>query len=163
MSDEAASSIPRADRPHIPEYGIPEHSEGLLPWEHVVERIKASRNYWIATTRPDGQPHARPVWGVWVDDALYFGGGAHTRWARNLAQNPAVVVHLEDGHEAVIIEGTVEVISDPAHPLVARLDAAYEAKYDTPHGVPVWRLHPRVAFAWTRFPDDTTRWVFGSA
>jgi len=151
---------PKASRPHVPEYGIPESEEGLLPWRHVMERLERARNYWIATTRPDGRPHAMPVWGVWVDNTLFFGGGPQTRWSRNLAANPHVAVHLDDSDAAVILEGTVERITDPTLPLVSRLDDAYEAKYEMRHGTPFWRFHPAVAFAWTSFPTDTTRWTF---
>jgi hypothetical protein len=151
---------PNASRPHVPEYGIPESEEGLLPWGHVTQRLEGARNYWIATTRPDGRPHAMPVWGVWVDDMLFFGGGPQTRWSRNLAANPHVAVHLDDSDAAVILEGTVERIADPNHPLVSRLDDAYEAKYQMRHGTPFWQFRPRVAFAWTSFPTDTTRWRF---
>jgi hypothetical protein len=159
MSDQS-DTIPQASRPNVPGYGIPEHDDGLLPWSHVGERMQKSRNYWIATTGPGGRPHAVPVWGVWVDETLYFGGGPETRWSRNLAADPRVVVHLESGDEAVIIEGVVERIADPDHPMVERLDDAYEAKYNMRHGIPFWRLRPRVAFAWTEFPTTTTRWLF---
>lgn len=162
MSDAAVA--PQISRPHIPKYGIPESSEGLLPWSHVTAKLTAARNYWIATTRPDGRPHAVPVWGVFVEGTLYFGGGAHTRWSRNLDQNPGVVVHLENAEDVVIVEGTVDKLTqetaDPA--LLVRLDDAYQAKYDIRHGTPVWRLRPALAFAWTKFPDDTTRFTFGA-
>lgn len=151
-------------RPHVPEYGIPEHSDGLLPWSFALERLDRARNYWIATTRPDGRPHAVPVWGVLVDGEVYFGGGPQTVWARNLARSPQIVVHLESGDEVVILEGTAErhTENNTSAGLLTRIDDAYEAKYDMRHGTPVWRLVPRVGFAWSRFPDDTTRWAFAS-
>lgn len=152
---------PTPDRPDIPKsYGIPTGSEGMLSWGHVTSRIQDARNFWIATTRPDGRPHAVPVWGVWVDETLYFGGGTDTRWARNLARNPRVVVHLDDSSEAVIIEGTVQRLDNPEDPLVMRIDDTYLEKYDMRHGVPFWRLTPTVAFAWTTYPDTVTRWKF---
>ncbi len=150
----------KASRPHIPEYGIPEHEEGLLPWSFVTEKLEKARNYWIATIRPDGTPHAVPIWGVFADGFLFFSGGPHTRWSRNLEANPQVAVHLESGDEVVILEGRVERISDPNSPHAQPVDAAYVAKYNMPHGLPVWKLHPRVAFAWSKFPTDTTRWTF---
>ena len=150
--------VPEPDRPFIEGYGIPTHREGLLSWEYVVERMKTARNYWIATTRPDGRPHARPVWGVWVEGTLHFGGGPNTRWARNLAANPHVVVHLESGDEVVIVEGAVTQIAEAEN--MRHIDAAYLAKYDMEHGPPVWRLQPTLAFAWTEFPTTTTRWQF---
>jgi len=161
MPKKKSPSGPEASRPHVPGYGIPKSKKGLLAWNFVDERLAKARNYWVCTTRPDGRPHARAVWGVWVEGAVCFGGGAETRWARNLARNPALVVHLESGDEVVILEGTAEQISDPKHALVARIQEAYQAKYKTPHPPPFWVLRPRVAFAWSKFPKNATRWVLG--
>lgn len=150
---------PRRSRPQIEKsYGIPEEKEGMLPWEFVDAQMAAARNYWLATVRPDGRPHAMPVWGVWLEGVFYCSGGPTTRWNRNLAANPNLVVHLESGDNVVILEGQAQRVSDPA--LVARIDAAYLAKYDTPHGEPMWALRPRLAFAWTDYPTTVTRFQF---
>lgn len=153
---------PKASRPYIPGYGIPNSKKGMLPWSHVVERMPKPRNYWVSTTQPDGRPHVVPVWGVWVDGTFYHGGGPNTRKARNLEKNPAMVVHLESGDDVVIIEGVAEKLTeenaDPA--LLKRIDDAYEAKYNMRHGAPVWALRPRKAFAWTQYPTNCTRWIF---
>ena len=77
--------VPQPDRPQIEGYGIPETLEGLLTWDFVTTRMEKARNYWLATTGPDGHPHAVPVWGIWLDGTLHFGGGPATRWQRNLA------------------------------------------------------------------------------
>src|SRR3989337_1984312 len=96
-------------RPEMPAaYGISGSTEGLLSWEWVRQRMTQSRNYWISSTRPNGQPHAMPVWGVWLDDKLFFGTARKSRKALNLAANPAVSCHTESGDYAVIIEGSVE-------------------------------------------------------
>src|SRR6266511_4118734 len=47
-----------------------------LPWRWATTRLTAARSYWIATTRPDGRPHTRPVWGVWLDGRFYFSTGS---------------------------------------------------------------------------------------
>ncbi|NWG16569.1 MAG: pyridoxamine 5'-phosphate oxidase family protein, partial [Chloroflexi bacterium] len=143
MSNAPGSTPPAPSRPHMPEsYGVPTGSEGLLPWSYVTGRMAAARYYWIGTSRPDGRPHTMPTWGVWLDDTLYFGGSPETRWARNLAANPRVSVHLENAEEVVILEGSVtkltEANADPA--LLTRLDDAYEAKYNMRHGTPFWRV-----------------------
>jgi hypothetical protein len=154
--------MPDASRPHIPEYGIPESEEGMLPWDYVAERLEQSPNYWVCTTRSDGRPHAVPVWGVYVDSTLYVSGGAQVRWVRNLEQNRAIAVHLEDGTQAVIVEGIADRLTaesiDPD--LFKRLGDAYQAKYETGFGLPVWAVRPRLVLAWMNFPADTTRWVF---
>ena len=151
---------PEASRPHIPDYGLPTTTDGLLDWSHVVERLTRSRHYWIGTSRA-GTPHVVPVWGVVVDGILHFGGGPRTRWALTLKENPRVAVHLEDGEQAVILEGTVSPITDAADPRMERIDDAYEVKYDMRHGPTVWVVQPTLALAWTDFTKDATRWRFG--
>ena len=152
---------PKPSRPRIPGYGIPKGVKGMLAWSYVEERLTKARNYWIVT-ESKGQPHAVPVWGVWVDGTLCFGGGPDTRWMRNLAANPNLAVHLESGDDVVILEGVAERITDPAHPLMARSTEASRAKYQMGggSGEPFWALRPRVVFAWTVFPKTATRWVF---
>lgn len=152
-------TIPEATRPHIPGYGIPKDKKGLLTWDWVSEQMATARNYWVATVSPDGAPHTVPVWGVWVDDTLFFGGGPDTRWSRNLMANPKVAVHLESGSEVVIIQGEVERVIDPEPDLLKRIDDVYEAKYGMRHGA-AWKLIAHIAFAWEDYPTTTTRWVF---
>lgn len=133
----------------------------MLPWEFVREKVANDQNYWIVTSRPDGRPHARPTWGVWVDDTFYC-GGERTRWVRNLAVDPRITVHRESGETVVIIEGVAERIADEtADPaLVEGLDAAYEGKYGIEHGTPFFAVRPRRVFAWSDYPTDATRWEF---
>lgn len=160
MAINTHSSIPRPDRPHIEGYGIPQTADGMLAWDFVVERMAASRHYWVATVTPDGRPHSVPVWGVWLDGTLHFGGGPKTLWQRNLQHNPRLSIHLESGDEVVIIEGTATVKYDSPVPELERIDDAYEEKYGIRHGPPVWVLHPLKAFAWKEYPTSVTRWVF---
>ena len=137
---------PVADRPDIP-YGLkgPKEGMGLIPWSRVSSRMQASYIYWVSTTRKDGRPHSIPVWGIWLDETLYFSNGALT--ARNVGRDPRVSVHLESGEDAVIIEGVVENASGKA--LVKRINAEYNAKYLWEGSQDVWfALRPHVAFAW---------------
>jgi hypothetical protein len=154
---------PRRSRPRIPSgYGVPKSGKGMLPWSHVVDRLTGARNYWVGTTRPDGRPHAVPVWGVLVDGVVHHGGGADTRKARNLTVNPHAVIHLESGDDVVIIEGVTERLTEEnADPdLLRRIDDAYEAKYGMRHGTPVWALRPHRALAWKNGLTTATRWEF---
>jgi PPOX class probable F420-dependent enzyme len=160
---------PTPERPHMaPGYGLPEHwSAAQAPaWRDVVAQVARARNYWVGTTRPDGRPHAMPVWGVWVDDTLLFSTDPRSRKGRNLAASPAVVVHLESGDEVVIVEGLVEPVTDEG--VLARYVDAYDAKYqfrpnpDDGTSV-VYALRPQVAFTWGEvdFVDSAVRWRFG--
>lgn len=164
-------AFPKATRPGMRNYGISEGEEGMLSWEWVSGRMSESRNYWISTTRPDGNPHSAPVWGVWVDETLYFGTAPTSRKARNLAHNPNVTVHLESGDEAIIVEGFAEELADPNPSLSGRIIEAYAAKYEDSETGGEFRLgsteglkkvSPGVVFAWLErdFPNTATRWVF---
>jgi Pyridoxamine 5'-phosphate oxidase len=165
-------SIPPPD----PEASLPKmfggHLEPVrLPWSWARERLVNARNYWIATTRTNGRPHSRPVWGIWLDDVFYFSTGSLA--ARNLIGNPALTVHLESGSEVVIIEGAAEIVRDAA--LTRRIVQLYNEKYrwdvDPDHlPGPFYAVQPQVAFGWVS--DDTgmdrgaafhgtaTRWQF---
>lgn len=158
-----AAGEPRRGRPQTEaSYGIPDRADGTLPWTFVAERLRDARQYWVTTIRPDGRPHARPTWGVWVDETFHCGGGERTRWVRNLAVSDEIVVHTESATEVVILEGSAERIDDETGDpeLIGELDAAYEAKYGTPHGTPFFAVRPDSVFAWSEFPTDATRWTF---
>jgi PPOX class probable F420-dependent enzyme len=155
---------PRAEAPRIPStYGVPTDGSGseVLPWSWAVERLTEARNYWICTTRPDGRPHAAPVWGVWFADAVWFGTSPDSQKGRNLTRDPRVVIHLESGDETVILEGEIELSRDAD--LLKQYADAYEEKYAyRPPEAGAFVLRPRVAQTWTEkdFPRNATRWVF---
>jgi len=161
-------SEPQASRPHMPGYGLldADAGSGLMDWHRASQQMAAARNYWLNTTRPDGRPHAAPIWGVWLDETLLFGLGVNSRKARNLAKNRAVSLHLESGDDVLILEGVVEPVSAPA--VLARYVDAYGAKYDfrpdpaDPETV-TYALRIETAFAWLErdFPATATRWRFG--
>jgi hypothetical protein len=97
---------PKASRPHMPGYGVPKGTKGLLPWSWAKQRLEKSHNYWISTVKPDGSPHTMIVWGLWVDGAFYFSTGRQSRKARNLAENLRCVLCTERADEAVMVEGS---------------------------------------------------------
>lgn len=160
------SNMPQGERPHMPGYGIKEERGGLLSWDWAEQRLRESRNYWLSTVRPDGRPHAAPVWGVWHEGALIFGAGRQSRKARNLAANPAISVHLESGDEVVMFDGVVEIMDNAA--ALAAVQPDYVRKYgfnpaDEPDPNALWlRVKPTTAHAWIEadFPNTATRWRF---
>src|SRR5687767_7105178 len=143
---------PRATRPHIPGYGVPKARKGMLEWDEVAAAFGRSPRYWIATSDEDGAPHVIQQWGAFIDGSLYFEGGSHTRWARNLAREPRVAVSAETEGLAII--------------------AAYRAK---PYGyvpeVKNWEgdslvaVRPLKVFAWKyeSFNTTATRFTFEAA
>lgn len=153
----------------MPGYGIldEESGKGLLPWSWAVERLERAHNYWVATTRSDGRPHAMPVWGVWFDGRFYFSTGKQSRKARNLAENPRCVICVEPADEAIIVEGRAEEITDRR--LLRRFAEEYGPKYQWDmegFSEPVYAVEPTVAFAFESAPGEftgsATRWIFST-
>ncbi|HEX6484988.1 MAG TPA: pyridoxamine 5'-phosphate oxidase family protein [Ktedonobacteraceae bacterium] len=142
-----------------------------LPWGWATERLSRARNYWIVTTRPAGQPHSRPIWGIWLDHAFYFSTGSLA--VQNLAAQPAITVHLESGNEVVIIEGVAQQVSNIA--LLEQVVSLYNQKYHwnlDPNQLPgpFYVVRPQVAFGGhfeeseinpkTSALSNATRWRF---
>ena len=158
---------PKASRPDMPGYGLlaAHEGRGLLPWSWASERLAQARTYWIATTRPDGRPHAAPVWGVWLADRFYFSTGQASRKSRNLAANLHCVVAVQQGDESVIVEGLAARVTDPG--LLQSFAEAYGPKYQwdmTAFAEPVYSVSPQVAFGFNsaagEFTGSATRWIF---
>lgn len=152
------------------EYGqTPETTTVLLAWEEVAERIAASPNYWLATTTDEGRPHLRPVDGVFVDSTLAFGGSPGTRWVRHLQARPDVSASLPDDDNAIVIDGTAVLVTDPDTSIASAVGSANVAKYPQHYGNdtspvfrPFWALRARRVYAWslTAFPARATRFDF---
>ncbi len=157
---------PKSERPEMAKgYLEPK----LLAWPWAEVRLVESRNYWVATVAADGTPHARPVWGVWLDGCFYFSSGS--RIQTHLERHPAVSVNLESGDECVIVEGTAAPARDAA--LTRRVVAAYNEKYHwdmEPKPGDFFEVRPRVVFGWlcdgsgrdggALFSQTATRWSF---
>ena len=126
---EMSPTSPVPGRPHIPDYGVPEGPDGMLPWTYVTDRLVKAMMYWVATAGPKGEPHAVPYWGAFVDDVLYFETAPTTKGGRNLRFNPAVVIHLISGEQVVIVEGLART-AVPGATLLAKLQDAYRPKYE---------------------------------
>lgn len=163
------SEIPTATPARFPaEYGqTPAAMAEQLPWADIADRIAASPNYWLATTTDDGRPYLRPVDGVFVDATLAFGGSPAARWVRHLHARPAVSVSLPDDDHAIVLEGDVELVTDPDLSIAGFVSVASATKYPQYHTeesafLPFWALRPRRVYAWTLtgFPNGATRFDF---
>ena len=164
-------TIPKAQRPTMKDYGIATDEDGLIEWTWVSEEMKKSRNYWVCSSLADGRPHSAPVWGIALDDVIYFGSGKTSVKAHNLTRNPQVVVHLESGDDCVIIEGIVFMPDDRS--LLEKIAVDYGKKYapytptadelQSETGV-LYGVKPEIVMAWKEsdFPKTATRWVFQS-
>lgn len=166
MAEQTTQEPTVVERPKMPDgYGVPENDEGLLEWSQVEEWLAEARVIWLATTRPDGKPHAIPIWGAWVDNCFYCDGSPETRWARNITSNPNIVVHIEKGIDAaVMVEGTVEGLV-PGPEVLEKIRASYGSKYDyrPEEGALMYRTTPSKVIAWAEFPKSVTRFRFRGA
>lgn len=158
---------PRVTRPRFPD-GYVDNPTALVTWSQIVERLSSAKNYWLCSVRPEGRPHAVPKWGVWVDGKVYFDGSRETRHAKNIAANPQVVLHLESGDSALIVEGIARPLAKPPPELASRIAHAYREKYAALGYAPrpdqwdeggLFEINPRVVFSWTEFKKDPTKFI----
>lgn len=100
----------------------------------------------LSTVRPDGRPHAAPVWIDLEDGAIWFNTGAATVKGRNLARTGIATICVQDDRPPfsfVVIEGTAELIDDldRVRTWAARLGGRYMGadraeEYGARNGVP---------------------------
>ena len=105
-------------------------TKGFIPWSKMDHSLRAFRSIWISTTRPDGRPHAVPVWYIWDGRNLYFISGRNLQKAKNLAHQAWIVVHAGDGDDVILLEGRAEIVTKREE--MERIDEAYRAKYVDP-------------------------------
>lgn len=151
-----------------------------IPWSRALDQLQDDSNrktYWLATVRPDGQPHVAAVGALWLDGQFYFTSGERTRKSQNLAENPSCVVSVTLQDLDLVVEGTADQVTDGAtlQRIAERYvalgwpasvgDGAITAPYSAPSaGPPPWRLYvvtPTTAFGVaTAEPYGAMRWRF---
>jgi hypothetical protein len=75
-----------------------------LAWADVAARFATEPCWWIGTTGSSG-PHAVPIWGVVVDDVLYFYGEPDTLRSRHIVADNRIVLHLPDPMDVLVVKG----------------------------------------------------------
>ncbi|HMA36196.1 MAG TPA: pyridoxamine 5'-phosphate oxidase family protein [Chloroflexia bacterium] len=135
-----------------------------IPWATIEARLRAAFHYWLSTTRPDGRPHAVPIWGVWEQGAFYFYTEPQTQKARNLAAHPAAVVHLESADDVIIVEGPTSVVPE-ADEQWRQVEAALFDKYKDPDSGAGLRLSaaPRPPVVYRLQPRHVRAWAHGNS
>ena len=163
MRKKTIASEPKASRPHMPGYGMPTGAKGLLKWTWAEERLRKSHNYYLMTVRPDGTPHAMPVWGIWADHRFYFSTGA--KRARRSNSPPT-------GHASSAPSNPPRPSSSKARrrrlirpAQIAELSPAYAKKYKgftlDPKMGPIFKVRPKAVFGLREKTfKSTTRWLF---
>ncbi|HYU56652.1 MAG TPA: pyridoxamine 5'-phosphate oxidase family protein [Actinomycetota bacterium] len=138
-----------------------------LTWDVVQRWLASSKYYWVVTSRPDGRPHTRAVWGVWLEPRFHFTTSPETVMARNVVGNGYALMHPESAVDVVIVEGTVHRAAGTS---LASVADAYERKYgwrmdpEDP-GMPFYSLEAQTALSWkARDPrGSAVRWRFDPA
>jgi PPOX class probable F420-dependent enzyme len=132
---------------------------GFVTWESVDLRLQAARSIWLATTRPDGRPHAVPVWFLWDGKVIHFIADPGSQKGLNLTSQSWTVLHLGDGDDVIITEGRCHVVDDQdARRLV---ETRYRAKYVEP----VKGVGAPVPIGWAVYQVDVERiiaWSYGN-
>lgn len=100
----------------------------------------------VATRRPDGRPHAAPVWYDLDGDTIVFTTGAETVKGRNLAGDPRVALCVQDDRPPfsfVTVEGMADLVDHrgEVHRWATRIGARYmgaerAAEYGSRNAVP---------------------------
>ena len=144
-------------------------THGFIPWSKIDNWLHAFRSIWVSTTRPNGRPHAVPVWYAWDGRNLYFISARNLQKSKNLAGQPWVVVHAGDGDDVIILEGKAEIVTDRAE--AERVDALYRTKYVDPGSgaqatifepeVDLYRVNVKHVMAWEYGTvANRTDWMF---
>ncbi|MEV6911660.1 PPOX class F420-dependent oxidoreductase [Amycolatopsis sp. NPDC051071] len=77
---------------------------------------EGTRTAVFATVRPDGRPHAVPVWFAMDGDDIVVNLGEDTVKGRALKEDPRVSVVADDPrppYSFVSVEGVAEIVTDP--------------------------------------------------
>ena len=145
--------MPRRVRPKFPEeWHVPKDPKLWITWAHASEKLKNEKVYWVSTSSLGGKPHAAPVWGIWKEGSFRFETDPGSVKGRNLKENPQIAVHVQDGLDTVIIEGTASRLRDKAE--LGSLIKDYARKYDyrpdwsDEKSQVVFKVSPRIAHAW---------------
>ena len=96
---------------------------------HIDQRLRTNVIAWLNTVRPDGRPHTVALWFLWDGQHILIFSKPKQQKIRNIRQHGQVTLALDDtkiGEDAVVVEGTAELLHDPDMSAVL---AAYNEKY----------------------------------
>ncbi len=97
--------------------------------EHAEQRLRSDAIAWLTTVSSEGRPYTVPVWFLWEGKTILLFSQPQKLKVRNLRKNTHITLALDDtkqGSDVVIIEGTAELLTEPASSIVS---PAYVEKY----------------------------------
>jgi PPOX class probable F420-dependent enzyme len=116
----------------------------------------------VATVKPDGSPHAVPVWYSWDGATVSVWTDDERAWVRNLRRDPRVAFTVQESappYGAVTMHGRAEASTagDDIDGDVRRIVRRYLAEDEIEGYVAAWshlrtimRIHPETIRAWSR-------------
>ena len=161
-----STETPKPEPLDVPaEYGLSELGSDHMSLDQVMRRFGDERSWWMVTVRPDGRPHAVPVWGLLSEGELIFSIDPNSTKAKNIAAGSEIVLHLESGDAVAIVEGSTQTMTHDELP--AGYGVAYNEKYDveidfsTP-GIAIYKVVPTKVFSWdeSAFVETAVRWRY---
>ncbi len=96
---------------------------------HAEQRLRSDKVAWLTTVGSNGRPYTVPVWFLWEGNAVLLFSQPNKQKVRNLRKNTRVTLALDDtkvGEDVVVVEGTAELLDDPA---ISATKRAYVEKY----------------------------------
>ena len=99
--------------------GINQRGQVTMSPREISDFIPTRRTAILSTVGPTGQPHVVAMWFAYLDGDLWFETKVKSQKAVNLRRDPRITVLIEDGLtydtlRGVSIEGTAEIVDDPA-------------------------------------------------
>jgi PPOX class probable F420-dependent enzyme len=98
----------------------------------ALSKLDTAEIMWFVSVRPDGRPHAVPVWFYPRDGRLLVFSEPDSAKVRHVRSGSAVQVHLETGafgNEVVVLDTAAEVSERPAADWLLEFRDGYVAKY----------------------------------
>ncbi|HZB42175.1 MAG TPA: hypothetical protein VE487_14480 [Ilumatobacter sp.] len=126
-------------------FGAPS-TNSQLAWSWVEQQLSEAETYWVDVVGAGPRPHARPVWGVWLDDQLHLSIGTPAI-RRAATPGTGAAVHLPDGLDVVIVEGEIAGPTRRAE-VVGAYDEKYDWTYDLEQYGPFTTIAPGNVLAW---------------
>ena len=123
----------------------------------LIRRFAENQCSWISTVRPDGRPHATPIWHVWRAGQAFIVTRTDAVKTTNIRHNPNVVITHTDARFPVIIEGRASFAPEAEEALRPLFLAKYDwdistdADYDT-----IIAITPQKIIAWAE--EAGQRW-----
>lgn len=98
----------------------------------ALSRLESETIAWFTSIRPDGMPHAVPVWFLWRDEEVLIMSEPATAKVRNLRGNDRTLVHLEsgeDGEQLTVLQGIATIDAEPSVAWLESIGEEYGRKY----------------------------------